>query len=378
MDNNNLNRIFAESDCISNKMMTDYLDGSLSSKDKNIVEVHLESCELCKDEFEGLKSMEDKNKLPEIVSILNRRVSKFSYRRRKIALFPQVSAMAAIVLLLVGFSWFFFYILNISPEGLGKKEMAQEFDKAKEKEEINKIIDDNKINPKTEIEIPISPTTKKTGKFENYKNSEDEIVTPIMEANKSNEITLSDDNIKDNREKIIAGNISSLDMVNNDEKEDLKKHQTKDSVEENLAYVSTGADKKLNRSKSKISERKGEQTTLSTFQLAMQEFENKNYKKAISLYLKVKEDKSINDQLFYYLGQSYQNIDNQNKATIYYDKVISIPGSKYYENALWYKSQLQIKADKKSDAIKNLNLLISNKSKFTNQAQQLIDSLKIK
>jgi predicted anti-sigma-YlaC factor YlaD len=62
MSDNNLHKIFANTACVSTEMMMDYLDGKLSEKEKNKVEVHIASCEMCRDEFEGLSLLEDKSK----------------------------------------------------------------------------------------------------------------------------------------------------------------------------------------------------------------------------------------------------------------------------------------------------------------------------
>jgi hypothetical protein len=373
MDDNNLNRIFAESDCISNKMMLDYLDGNLSGKDKNTVEVHIESCELCKDEFEGLKSMEDKNKLPEIVSLLNTQISKLSTRRRKIALFPQVTAMAAIILLLIGFVWIFFYIIYINPESLRRKELAQL--ELKEKEEVQKIIDDNKINPNSEIDIPANNPEDKSNQAKVPTKSENIINHPITESN-STEMAINDEMSKDDQNKSVEENITSGVIVNNDIQEDRKKFKQKDTIVNNLAYLSDESEKQINISKSKAN--KKEQVNISDFQQAMMEFDKKNYKTSLNLFLRVKEDKTNRDELFYYIAQSYQNIGDQKKAIQNYNKVIAIPASIFYEDALWKKSQLQIQTGLKNDAVRSLNKLVNSKGKYSKQASQQIDSLNYK
>ncbi len=138
MNNNKLNKIFAFSECIPNQMMMDYLDGKLSGREKNMVEMHLQTCELCKDEFEGLSSMVDKEKLSDIVFDLNKEITKITHGRKRFALFPQVSAMAAIILLLVGFVWFFFYIIHLRPDSLRIGQIAQSIEAEREKVEIEK------------------------------------------------------------------------------------------------------------------------------------------------------------------------------------------------------------------------------------------------
>jgi tetratricopeptide (TPR) repeat protein len=255
---------------------------------------------------------------------------------------------------------------------------ALEQEKEKEKEEIQKIIDDNKIDPKVEIDIPINPPTEKSVATGTLKNTKDEIVATENEGIKSDNLVLDNEKISTDEDKVLAGNTSiSKNEVKNVRK-DLADDRVSDSISRDIALVESESNKKMVRSKSEISDEKGNRLAISSFQLAMNEFNNKNYSKAINLFVKVKEDKTNVDELNYYLGQSYQYTNNQSKAIICYDKVIALPMSKFYESALWNKSQIQIKSGKKNDAVKNLNVLLSNKGKFSNQAKQQIDSLNIK
>lgn len=381
MDDNNLNRIFAESDCISNQTMLNYLDGKLSSKEKNNVEVHIESCELCKDEFEGLKSMTDRNKLPEIVSDLNLQISMITHKRKKHALFPQVSAMAAIVLLLVGFAWFFFYIIHLSPESLGKKEMAQALEAQKEKEEIQKFIDENKVNPNVEIDITLKKAETK------------EISPSIPSIEEKSELSLvSDSESIKYKDEVVLKDLRKEDELKNENKEvttnvitgnakdnvDDKVVSSDNAVNEDFAFVSSESEEKKDRSKSKkiqTNKAEGPAVAPSPFDQALIEYNKHNYKSAIELFLKNENTISNKDELYYYLGMCYQKTNKDNKAIQYYDKVVTNTKSKYYENALWNKSQILIKSGQNKDAIQNLNLIISNKGQNTNQAKIQLDSL---
>jgi tetratricopeptide (TPR) repeat protein len=378
MDNKKLDRIFAESECVSNQLMQNYLDGKLSSREKNIVEVHIESCELCKDEFEGLRSMNDRNKLSDIVSDLNRKISMRTHKHKRHVLFPQVSAMAAIILLLIGFVWFFFYIIHLSPESLMKKEMAQSLEEKKEKEEIQKIIAENKINPNVKIDIPVGKAeTKETVpsviREENNLKSED--IQFNLDDEKVADADLSQDKIIILEKKLRKNDIITKDTNNLAEDNTINSGS---AVNSDYANVSSESEKDINRAKSKKEENnKGLMPSVSypSIESAMDQYNNKNYQKAINLFLNIENKSTNKDELYYYLAKSYEATNKVNKAIIYYDKVIAISSSKFYENALWNKTQLLIKSGNKSKAIQNLNLIIGNKGPNSNKALQQLDSL---
>jgi tetratricopeptide (TPR) repeat protein len=361
--------------------MLNYLDGKLSGKEKYNVEVHLESCELCKDEFEGLKSMTNRNKLPDIVSDLNLKISMITHKRKKHALFPQVSAMAAIVLLLVGFAWFFFYIIHLSPQSLGKKEMAQALEAQKEKEEIQKFMDDNKVDPNVKIDIPLKKAeTKESSPFAPIveENSKIPEITN-SELNRIKEDVVTDNLRKEEEQKKVNSEVSNNLLAGNiQDKTDDKVVSSGDVQDEDFSLVGSESMEKKDRSKTKKSPvNKAEVPAVapSAMELALAEYNKHNYKSAIEILLKDEKSIGNKEELYYYLGMSYQKINKDNKAIPYYDKIIINPKSQYYENALWNKSQILIKSGDNKNAISNLNLIISIKGKNTNQAKSQLDSL---
>jgi tetratricopeptide (TPR) repeat protein len=387
MDNNRLNKIFAESDCITNQMMTDYLEGKLSGKSKNRVEMHLESCEFCKDELEGLSVMKDKSRLSDIIFKLNREITKRTLGRKRIALFPQVSAMAAIILLLVGFAWFFFYFIHLSPESLKQKEIAQALENQK-KDELQKYDEETQkdleqslanadtlglIKPqithyKKVQELNIGSGEKTQGvdvveeelakaEIENVKT-----VNAIVDV-KDDQIVITDEkkiiteDKKEIAEDYVSGNVSNKNIAAADS----------ETIRKNEELVS--------RSKAKKSAEKGSENL---YQQAQQAFDEKDYKKALDLFLKSSEKDTNHAEQAYYIGQCYQNTGNNKKAITYYDKVIVSQHKKYLEPALWNKSQIQLKMGQNKQAIESLNQTRVLNGTYAIPAQNQIDSLKQK
>ena len=114
------------------------------------------------------------------------------------------------------------------------------------------------------------------------------------------------------------------------------------------------------------------------YQQGIVAFENKDYKKAIELFQESAKKDSNKAKQYYFIGQSYQNIGNDNRAISWYDKVIEIPGNQYIEMALWNKSQIQLKMGQKTKAIETLNHTRAMNGMYQVPAQNQIDSLKKK
>lgn len=375
MDNNKLNKIFANSDCISNQLMINYIDDKLSEKDKNMVEMHLQSCEFCRDEFEGLSSMVNKERLPEIVYELNKEITIKTHGRKRFALFPQVSAMAAIILLLVGFVWFFFYIIHLRPDSLRIGQTAQSLEAEKEKLEMEKeqmLFEEEMSREKDTIPIekpraysvskeePISASKSLHQNMMAVKSEKEDIemiINEISDTDKADVIVVVTEEKKLNRTEEVKGDLAM------------------DDVKAANMEVTRSKEKVFANSKSK---RLATDEPENIYQQGIVAFENKDYKKAIELFLESAKKDSNKAKQYYFIGQSYQNIGNDNRAISWYDKVIEIPGNQYIEMALWNKSQIQLKMGQKTKAIETLNQTRAMNGMYQVPAQNQIDSLKRK
>jgi tetratricopeptide (TPR) repeat protein len=81
------------------------------------------------------------------------------------------------------------------------------------------------------------------------------------------------------------------------------------------------------------------------------------------------------DEIYFYLALSYENIQLPQEALSNYNKVISYEQSDLYEHALWNKSQLLLKLDKRKSAINSLNQVKNLKGNYYKQAENQLDSL---
>ncbi len=119
MSNHLKHTIYSPTDCLSEKMLFDYIDNKLSQKERHIVEKHLLDCEMCSDALEGLELTKDRNRIALIKEAINKRIQFLDSARndkdRAIVVSfnykMAFSIAAAIALLVVGV--FFFNQINL-------------------------------------------------------------------------------------------------------------------------------------------------------------------------------------------------------------------------------------------------------------------------
>lgn len=101
------NKIFIETDCISEQTMFDYIDKKLSARESHSVEKHLLHCELCSDALEGLELTNNRER----ITAINQKVREYIAPKKEIRLisfnYKLIISIAASVLLLIGGIFFF-------------------------------------------------------------------------------------------------------------------------------------------------------------------------------------------------------------------------------------------------------------------------------
>lgn len=114
MRNDLKHTIYSPGDCLSEKMLFDYIDNKLSQKERHIVEKHLLDCEMCSDALEGLEMVTDRNRITLIKEAINKRIHETTKKEAIVVSFNYKMAFsiaATIALLIVGV--FFFNKINL-------------------------------------------------------------------------------------------------------------------------------------------------------------------------------------------------------------------------------------------------------------------------
>ncbi|MBI3501516.1 MAG: tetratricopeptide repeat protein [Bacteroidetes bacterium] len=101
--------IFANTDCVSEDMLTKYISGKLSPAEKHEVEKHLIDCEMCSDAVEGLSNVKN---ISGITSELNHKIQQRVEKKKEVKIiflrqYRTQLAVAASIILIIGIVWFF-------------------------------------------------------------------------------------------------------------------------------------------------------------------------------------------------------------------------------------------------------------------------------
>ena len=419
MNNNNLHKIFANTTCVSTEMMMNYLDGKLSEKEKNTIEVHITSCEMCGDELEGLSLLKDKSKLAIVVADLDEKIDiRIKAGGKKISFFRRpVYKIAAAVIIMIASAWFLRLYVDSSVNTMDESMVSQAME---EKDDLeSELIEDSIEEPTIEIEreeIAIEKQKQekekvnKTSKIKGPESKTDKTVveTVVLEDFEADlesieeEIDVNKLSTSTTNEVIIAENKTLAESKLKDEKKVVSKEKVKtefaddiietDQTDETVADYSLAEGEKIDRKATRGNNRKnrlfkgrskkqlGVQSNtvaFDNFDQAMTEYNKRDYIQAITLFKKSLNAHSNADEVHFYLAKSYTQLDDTENALENYNKVIAFAESPYYEDALLNKAQILIELDKRKSAINSLNQLKNRRGVYSKKADKMIDSLNI-
>lgn len=83
-----------------------------------------------------------------------------------------------------------------------------------------------------------------------------------------------------------------------------------------------------------------------TFEKAMVDYKNGNYRNAIEAWLLLQKDQPTSDTLNYFLGAAYQADGNNKEAINYLEKAVANVNSPFYKDACWYLGLAYLKEGK--------------------------------
>lgn len=415
MSDNNLHKIFASTACISTERMIDYLDGNLSEKEKNKLEVHLSSCEMCKDEFEGLALMQDKTEINKIVVDLHQKIDeRISNRGRKIHLFKPIYRIAAVIVILLASGWFLKLYTDSSSKNFSDEAVSQAIEETQKTDNeavitldsLNTIIEKIDNNQQLEKESVITGKKEKI-QFEDKSLERSRLLT--SEKEDAEEVAFMEEDIakddfaastsktiivkeeeptveRDLRSKNLEENKVNPAIAGATETEKKKETESLDVIEDEVVVTDNkttrGSNRRQNKKLAKAEQEEGKQVSntlaINNFDLAMTQYNQRDYKQAIDLFKKSINQHTKTDEVYYYLAKSYYNTNDTENALSSFNKVIAEQSSPYYEEALWNKSQILLEMNKKKSAINSFNQVKNYKGNYSERAAEILDSLNLK
>jgi len=142
-----LNNIFSNTECISTDEMINFLNSNLSEKENNRIEKHLLSCDMCKDEIEGIAEMINVDKIDKIVFELNKKIDNRIKQKTVKTIFFKRSYLqiAAVILILISSTFFINNFINFSAKEMqSTKSVSQNLSEETE-EAVEEMVEDDFI-----------------------------------------------------------------------------------------------------------------------------------------------------------------------------------------------------------------------------------------
>jgi len=165
--NNNISN--SSEGCIPVDMLIKYIKGELSGVERNRIERHLSSCEMCSDELEGLSLLEKPEEIESIVGELNSKIEKIVVEEKKeIPTWGFYFRIAASVGILLGISTIiYFTAIKNTPPTMVSDNLELQIPESKVSKESKKKLESKGIAGVKKSEkqaVDRSEVSKKTAK----------------------------------------------------------------------------------------------------------------------------------------------------------------------------------------------------------------------
>ncbi|HCT30917.1 MAG TPA: hypothetical protein DIW31_09320 [Bacteroidales bacterium] len=350
-------------DCISTDVLVKYVKGELSGYEKNMVERHIASCEICSDELEGLSLLKKPERIDEITLDLHRKVDAILHKPYKEIPYLRLNIqVAATVLILIGVSAFYFFVIYKPPQ-LTYNEVAAM--------ELEDIASSAKGRKDTLVLSSYDVVKKESGlvRIEDMDAVASlKYTAPIV----VDSVTVENNNIEILDDRVVA-KVAEEENVN-DEKQVV--------AESSVLYAPVSASKKsiaagnARESRTKLGSKDETLSYSDRVQAAMRLYEKKKYEAALNAFNLIISEFSSNDSILFSKSVCYYHLTRFDEAISILKYLIENPQTELFDEARWYYALSLIGAQKRDEAIVILEQLIDDNSSHKRDAKRELSRLK--
>lgn len=377
--------------CIPSDVLLKYVKGELSGEERNRVEKHLASCEMCSDELEGLSSLENTDSINNIVSELNSNVDEIVEGKKKIvpAWNTYLKIAASIILLLGVSSLIYFAAFRNTPSTMMSSNIGFEIAKP------SAIMDSFRTLDKKEVEGVKVKTNQLFAKSEESRRNT-KTAKPKIES-KEEEVKYDSPVVVDS---VSVNEKPSMEVVVSDVSDSVLPERIEVAMEEMVVTASAAAKVENTENKKMLSQKNAPSTDISqkivirgvssnshistqtynsTMIQAINLYNVGNYKKAL-LFLIVNQLSSKSpesDTSQFYTSMCHYRLGRIDSAIVVFEKLLVHRQSVYYNEGKWYYALSLLKSRNKDNAIKVLNEIIAEESTYLDSARTALDRFKV-
>jgi|GEM_PF-583115 len=384
-----LNTIFSETGCPSEGILQEYLNGNLSHTEKHQVEKHLIDCEMCSDELEGLRLMNNKNELNAAIERINNKIDR-KLEKQKIKLFYGFEKIAAAILIFVAIGALFilfnhknnlstekFVAENTKPSSVEQEKDASKIDTFKKESTSAQTVETRKLLAQDK---PVSVIKEKNAtSFSEITETEGEGEVQIETTIADRIYEPSENNINSTALAYVETQETINDKINRNEDETESDIPDK-QAEEYTGGIATGSNIKEDGTVPKT-----EDLTLNTAvdsyainRSVSKKSSRRKSKDAPMVSQSIQDDGSnvqTNEDLLNVAIDDYTT-EKYADAITKLEKILQYKDSAYFQKAQWYYALTLIELDKVKKA-KQLLIEIANTPEhpFAEKAHQKIKEL---
>ncbi len=364
-------------------MLIKYIKRELSGLERNRIERHISSCEMCSDELEGLSNMENPEMVNEISLNLNRKIDSLTAKpERGIPNLGIYIRVAASIILVLGISTvLYFTSFRKTPSIIPNYALMEAAESAPPVPDSSndKMLKDIAADDKTEnrkLDDPQKSEQKrdvknKIEKFdENVKYvapvvvdsvvSDDETVVEIMEE-EVNKSVVVDELVVAEAKQVASESIVQLAPTSAEKKSSL-------ALGGVARKESLSADKSVRSAASlTYNERK-------TFAIRL--FSKQKYKEALAVFTELYNDYPINDTTQFYSSMCNYHLNCFDETISSIASIAKNKQSIFYNEAKWYYALALINTERKEDAAAVLEQISQEDSPYRNKAKSKLQKLK--
>ncbi|MBE0648489.1 MAG: tetratricopeptide repeat protein [Bacteroidales bacterium] len=313
----NLHTIFSSSGCPSGEELSLYLLGRLPEDEKYAIEAHLADCEMCSDELEGLSSLSDLQRLPEIVREIEDRMA--AKQIRILHLKPRIFlAAAAVIILLIGSLFIFRFVIPSQQKPL-----------LTEQQTTTTIPVETVVPVIIEEEMPSVETKELSAhSAEKQKKSEarTEMITNEIEIEALPESKTGEPLPTTAMEKVVPriSDASGMGAL----------AESKEIVEDSAIRLSEVNRLSTRQKGLDIGGVGSKMVEINLLEMAMQQFDKQNFPEASMLFQEVITQDTVNYKAIYHLALCYIEMEKPKKALRILEKLMEDPDSTYFNQAI--------------------------------------------
>lgn len=377
-DNNILNH---NNECLTSDTLIKYIKGELSGMERNLVERHISSCEMCSDELEGLSIMQHPEKVEEISNELDRKIDSLTAKpERKIPYLGFYARIAASIIVILGISTIIYFTTfrktpsfvpnyalmdakeSISPQDSSNDMMQKDIAGEKKMENLELAQDGNSKEKRTLERENSKP--KENVKYvapvvvDSLKS--DEAIAEVKEDEISSIVV--DELVVAEAQQVASESIVQPTPVSSEKKSALAVGGLARKEKVSTADKSIRAIFGMNYNKRK--------------ELAIRLFSKQKYKEALAALNELLNEYPTNDTTLFYTSMCNYHLNRFNETIGSISVLAKNKQSEFYNQAKWYYALALIGAERKEDAVTVLEQILLEDSPFKHEAKNKLQKLK--